>query len=330
MGRQASGAGKVRVDLNDEQPIGIVSGRGAARRAVPPMCRARLTFALFVGRSRLRHHHPGREPGHDRPHLAEAARHELDPVAQGAQQPLRRAEEAAAVADPGLGEDVVEVQAQCAADLQVLPVVACPERRSGGRRGWPGRARSRSGRPGGATPTASSTLQTLGMAPLSHRITLADHGLRCRQPLWTAIHDFRLYPHRGCAPQNDWDTLLFPDNGAWRMAATPLGRHFPNSGVLSAIGPGQSPLGPDQRLVVHVGVARRGRSPAMWMRISRQTSAALPSGGAVADRHVRLVAVARRRMRRPSLAPVPPRSRCRSAGGATRGMLPRPLSVCSA
>ena len=27
--------------------------------------------------------------------------------------------------------------------------------------------------------------------------------------------------------ENGWDTLLFPDNGAWRMAATPLGRHFP-------------------------------------------------------------------------------------------------------
>ena len=26
---------------------------------------------------------------------------------------------------------------------------------------------------------------------------------------------------------NSEDTLLFPDNGAWRMAATPLGRHFP-------------------------------------------------------------------------------------------------------
>jgi hypothetical protein len=31
----------------------------------------------------------------------------------------------------------------------------------------------------------------------------------------------------GVHHQNDWDTFLFPDNGAWRMAATPLGRHFP-------------------------------------------------------------------------------------------------------
>jgi hypothetical protein len=29
-----------------------------------------------------------------------------------------------------------------------------------------------------------------------------------------------------------WHTFLFPDNGAWRMAATPLGRHFPILGFL--------------------------------------------------------------------------------------------------
>ena len=157
------------------------SGSRPARSSssrVPPTWRERFTAPL-VGRCRLHHHHPGREPGHDRPHLPEAPGHELDLVAQGALQPLRRSEEAAAVADPGLGEDVVEVQAQRAAELQVLPVVAGPERRQEGVGDGRAEPEPDPGRPGGATPTASSTLQTLGMgptlAPRSHSVT-TDFG----------------------------------------------------------------------------------------------------------------------------------------------------------
>jgi len=51
------------------------------------------------------------------------------PVALRVVHPLRRPEKAAAVAHPRPGEDVVEVQAERAADLQVLPVGARPQRR---------------------------------------------------------------------------------------------------------------------------------------------------------------------------------------------------------
>ena len=76
-----------------------------------------------VGR-RLHHHDARGEPGQDRRELAEAARDQLDLVAHGLQHPLGRAEEAAPVGHAGLGEHVVEVQAQRPADLEVLPVVA--------------------------------------------------------------------------------------------------------------------------------------------------------------------------------------------------------------
>ena len=77
--------------------------------------------------------------------------------------------------------------------------------------------------------TASSAVQTVGMATTFASVRPAGH-LR-RRPLRGGprpeIGDFRLYSLGRTARQNGWDTLLFPDNGAWRMAATPLGRHFP-------------------------------------------------------------------------------------------------------
>ena len=124
-GRQAPGAGQVRVDLHDEEPLGVPPG---AEELVPraPHVQGEVDAPPF-GRCRLRHHHAGSEPGHDRPHLPETARHQLHPVPLGVVDPLRRSEEPAAVAHPGLGEDLVEVQAQRTSDLQVLPVVAGSE-----------------------------------------------------------------------------------------------------------------------------------------------------------------------------------------------------------
>ena len=124
---QALGAGQVRVDLHDEQPLGIPTG---AQELVPGPAdvQREVDGAAVVGRRALRHHHAGSEPGHDRPHLPEAPGDQFHSVAHGEEEPLRRTEEAAAVADPGLGEDVVQVQAESTADLQVLPVVPGPQR----------------------------------------------------------------------------------------------------------------------------------------------------------------------------------------------------------
>ncbi len=80
---------------------------------------------------------------------------------------------------------------------------------------------------GRISATASSMLRTVGMHPLSHLHALTTAFDPASPSDRGGIHDFRLYPHRGCVNHNDWDTFLFPDNGAWRMAATPLGRHFP-------------------------------------------------------------------------------------------------------
>ncbi len=123
---QALGAGQVRVDLHDEQPLGIPPG---AQELVPGPAdvQREVDGAAVVGRRALRHHHAGSEPGHDRPHLPEAPWDQFHAVAHGEVEPLRRTEEAAAVADPGFGEDVVQVQAEGTADLQVLPVVPGPQ-----------------------------------------------------------------------------------------------------------------------------------------------------------------------------------------------------------
>ena len=83
---------------------------------------------MLVGRRPLRHHHAGSEPGHDRPHLPEPPWDQLHTVAHGEEDSLGRPEKAAAVADPGFGEDVVQVEAQRTTDLQVLPVVAGAQR----------------------------------------------------------------------------------------------------------------------------------------------------------------------------------------------------------
>ena len=123
---QAPGAGEVRVDLDHEQPVWIPSGAEELLPG-PPHVQGEVHAPPF-GRCPLRHHHAGSEPGHDRPHLPETARHQLHAVPQGMVEPLRRSEEPAAVAHPGLGEDLVQVQAQRTSDLQVLPVVAGSER----------------------------------------------------------------------------------------------------------------------------------------------------------------------------------------------------------
>ena len=108
-----------------------LSGSRPARQELVP-CPAdvqrEVDGAAVVGRRALRDHHAGSEPGHDRAHLPEAPGDQFHPVAHGEVEPLRRTEEAAAVADPGFGEDVVQVQAEGTPDLQVLPVVPGSQR----------------------------------------------------------------------------------------------------------------------------------------------------------------------------------------------------------
>ncbi len=124
--RQAPGARQVRIDLDHEHPVGVPPG---AQELVPgaPEVQGEVHRAPVVRRCPLRHHHAGGEPGHDRAHLPETAGNQLHVVAHGVVEPFRRPEEPAAVAHARLGEDLVEVQAQRASDLEVLPVVAASE-----------------------------------------------------------------------------------------------------------------------------------------------------------------------------------------------------------
>ncbi len=124
---QAPCARQVAVHLDDEQPLAITAG---AQELVPgrPQMEGEVHVAGLVGRGALGGHDPGGEPGEDRAELPEAAGHQLDLVARVVQHPLGRSEEAAAVRHAGPGEDLVVVEAQGPADLQVLPVLARAER----------------------------------------------------------------------------------------------------------------------------------------------------------------------------------------------------------
>ena len=216
-GRQAPGARKVRIDFDDQQPLGVPPG-AEQLVAGPADVQGEVDRALLVGRSRLRHHHAGSEPGDDRPHLPEAPRHELHPVAQRVVEPLRRPEETAAVGHPGLGEDVVQVEAEGTPDLQVLPVGAGPQR---------GQQAVRDARAESEADPVDRLDQVNGLLHRAHRRhglhshirRRRDHGLHCWQSAdRRAIHDFRLYPHGGCVtrmigtPSSSQTTVL----GEWR------------------------------------------------------------------------------------------------------------------
>ena len=85
--------------------------------------------AVRVGRRGLRGHDPRREAGEDRCELAEPTGDELDVVALGQQDPLRRPEEAGAVRHAGLRQHGVVAEEERAAEHEPLPVVALPQRR---------------------------------------------------------------------------------------------------------------------------------------------------------------------------------------------------------
>jgi hypothetical protein len=119
------------VDLHDQQPPRVAA---RPQEFVPGRAHVegQVHVARLVGWRGLGHHHPWREPGQDRRELPEAAGHELDAEASVVQQPLGRAEEATTVRDARLGEDLVVVEAERAAHLEVLPVLPDAERREEG------------------------------------------------------------------------------------------------------------------------------------------------------------------------------------------------------
>ena len=125
-GGQARRAGQLRVDLDDQEAVWVLAGTeqlGPGRADVQ-----RQVHRPAGGRRRLGHHDPWREPCQDRCHLTEPSGHQLHLVTHGEQESLRRSEEATAVAHPGFGEHVVDVEAEGAPEDEVLPVVAPTER----------------------------------------------------------------------------------------------------------------------------------------------------------------------------------------------------------
>lgn len=82
-----------------------------------------IDVSIGIRRRSLGHHHTRSEHGQDRSELPEPARHVFDAMTLGEQKPLRRAEEAAAVRDAGLGKHVVVVEEEGSAKNEVFPVV---------------------------------------------------------------------------------------------------------------------------------------------------------------------------------------------------------------
>ena len=174
VGWEAPRARQVGVHLDEQEPIGVLAGADELRPRRPRVER-QVHPAVPVGRCRLRDHDARRELGQDRRHLAEGARHELDPVARRVQQPFRRAEEAAAVAHAGSGEDLVEVEAQRTAELEVLPLLdrtECRQERVG--IGGPEPESDGVGRPDEGDGLLDGTGD--GHGPLSRCAILPGHG----------------------------------------------------------------------------------------------------------------------------------------------------------
>ena len=78
--------------------------------------------SVVPGRGSLSHHHP-RANRAKIGELPESPRHVIDAMADGKEKALRGTEEPAAVRDTWFGEHVIEIEAQCAAEHEVLPVV---------------------------------------------------------------------------------------------------------------------------------------------------------------------------------------------------------------
>ena len=120
--REGLGAGEVGVDLHDQEAIGVVS----RSEEFWPRCavvQCEIDVSIGIRRRALGHHHTRSEHGQDGSELPESAWHVFDAVTLGEQNPLRRAEEAAAVRDAGLGQHVVVVEEEGSAKNEVLPVV---------------------------------------------------------------------------------------------------------------------------------------------------------------------------------------------------------------
>ncbi len=173
-------------------------------------------------------------------------------MTHGVQEAFRRPEEATAVRDARLGEDLVEVEAEGAPDLQVLPVVPGAQ----GRQKGVGIGRAQPESDHVDRPDHGDGL--LGAADGGHDSTLApehppDHGHWSPEPRADHPESITFGSTRVTVPVTECAAhLLFPDNGAWRMAATPLGRHFPILGFVS-------PRSPRPRL-------RVGRHPVLSTR----------------------------------------------------------------
>ena len=131
---------------------------------------------------------------------------------------------------------------------------------------------------------------------------------------------------------NDWDTLLFPDNGAWRMAATPLGRHFPIpelSGACATLGPPALPCARGAYWLQPRGVTGTAWQEGQWENSARRARAR-PRSSCSPARRIRSVTTASPRGRQPPLDP-PDVARTRGAqagpGAGTAGALEPPMSM---
>ena len=125
--REAERAREVRVRLDDEQPVRVFARalhlahrRARVQREAHP--------AVGVGRRRAGCDDARCELLGDGHEPAEVGGHELDAGAAVDEHPLGRPEEAADVADSGPAEQGVEVEQQRTEDVEVLPVVALPQR----------------------------------------------------------------------------------------------------------------------------------------------------------------------------------------------------------
>jgi hypothetical protein len=130
-GQTTRGARKLRIGLNDQEPIGIAArpqelGPGGA------IVQGEVDLALAVRRRGLRHHYPWCKPLQDRSELAESPWYVLNAMALREKDSLSRSEKAATVGDSGLGQHVVVVEEKRPAEDEVLPVVASTQ---GGQKG---------------------------------------------------------------------------------------------------------------------------------------------------------------------------------------------------
>ena len=140
-GQTTRGARQVGIGLNDQESIGVAASPEELRPG-GPVVKGEVDRAPGVRWGGLRHHDPWREALQNGSELPEPAGNVLDAMTLGEKYSLGRPEEATTVGDSGLGQHVVVVEEECAAEDKVFPVVASAER--GQKRIWIGRSQPES------------------------------------------------------------------------------------------------------------------------------------------------------------------------------------------